>query len=96
MTAHFIQTEVLRTKIPKIKYLCAKESLKHNSLLSFRIPPRRNVVLYFYSFSKGMISFYSVILIGLVRITSKNNKKKVALTCLFREDFRPVCCLLSY
>lgn len=62
--------------------LPAKEPLKHNSLLSFIISPStRSVHLYFHSFNKGTISFYSVLLIGLMAIMSKENKKEVELTC---------------
>lgn len=69
-------------EIPKEKGNClpAEESLKHNSLLCFISPCRRNVHLYLQSFNKGTIYFYSVLPIWLMRIMLKENKKEVELT----------------
>lgn len=90
----FCSKKSAQNKFPKRKknvYLL--QNLWNTTLPSFITPPStRCVRLYIHSLNKGTFSFYSVLLIWLMRIMPKDNKKEVEWTCQFRENFCLVCC----
>lgn len=79
MTGHFVQTEVLRTmRNSQInKTISLLKTLRNTTLTVFHTASTRNVCLYFHSFGKGIIHFYSAELNGLIIITSREQKEKL-------------------